>query len=155
MRQAPRKPPWAHGQAKGIPVSHPDPDHIDDKDPRYASGAMFGRLWRGYLRPHRWLMLFAFLVMTVEGSTLGLLSYSLKPLFDKVLKAARAAEVPHVVYLTALPTTVPDTEAAMADWHQAVSRHVNQTGGLQAAPAIGALANAWDAWKRLWIALDL
>ncbi len=65
-------------------MSHPDPDHIDDKDPRYASGALFGRLWHGYLRPHRWLMALAFVVMTVEGSTLGLLSYSLKPLFDQV-----------------------------------------------------------------------
>lgn len=59
------------------------PDH-SDKDPRYSSGALFRRLWRGYLRPHRWLMALAFVVMTIEGSTLGLLSYSLQPLFDQV-----------------------------------------------------------------------
>lgn len=56
----------------------------DGDDPRYGSRALFGRLWRLYLRPYRWLMLCAFVVMTVEGSTLGLLSYALQPLFDEV-----------------------------------------------------------------------
>ncbi len=54
------------------------------RDARYASGALFGRLWKTYLRPHRWVMAAAFVVMTIEGSTLGLLSYALKPLFDTV-----------------------------------------------------------------------
>ncbi len=61
----------------------PIPEDSED-DRRYASRALFGRLWRTYLYPHRWLMALAFVVMTVEGSTLGLLSYLLKPLFDKV-----------------------------------------------------------------------
>ncbi|MFO1202958.1 MAG: ABC transporter ATP-binding protein [Tabrizicola sp.] len=50
----------------------------------YTSRELFGRFWRTYLRPHLGLMALAFLVMTVEGSTLGLLSYMLEPLFDKV-----------------------------------------------------------------------
>ena len=45
---------------------------------------LFGRFWRSYLRPYLPVMLIAFLVMMIEGSTLGLLSYMLEPLFDRV-----------------------------------------------------------------------
>lgn len=50
----------------------------------YSSRELFGRFWRSYLRPYLPVMLVAFLVMMVEGSTLGLLSYMLEPLFDTV-----------------------------------------------------------------------
>jgi ATP-binding cassette, subfamily B, bacterial MsbA len=50
----------------------------------YPSRELFVRFWRGYLRPHLGLMVLAFLVMSVEGSTLGLLAYLLEPLFDQV-----------------------------------------------------------------------
>jgi ATP-binding cassette, subfamily B, bacterial MsbA len=50
----------------------------------YPSRELFGRFWRGYLRPHVGLLVLAFLVMAVEGSTLGLLAFLLEPLFDKV-----------------------------------------------------------------------
>jgi ATP-binding cassette, subfamily B, bacterial MsbA len=50
----------------------------------YSSRELFARFWRRYLRPHLPLLILAFLVMTIEGSTLGLLSYMLEPLFDKV-----------------------------------------------------------------------
>ena len=50
----------------------------------YTSRELFGRFWRGYLRPHLPVMALAFLVMMIEGSTLGLLSYMLEPLFDRV-----------------------------------------------------------------------
>ncbi len=51
---------------------------------RYTSRELFGRFWRQYLRPHLPVMALAFLVMMIEGSTLGLLSYMLEPLFDRV-----------------------------------------------------------------------
>jgi ATP-binding cassette subfamily B protein/subfamily B ATP-binding cassette protein MsbA len=54
-------------------------------DPAYRSSRLFGRLWHGYLRPHRLRMAAAFAVMAVEGSTLAALSWLLKPLFDQVL----------------------------------------------------------------------
>ncbi|MFN3276372.1 MAG: ABC transporter ATP-binding protein [Paracoccus sp. (in: a-proteobacteria)] len=41
-------------------------------------------MWLDYLHPHRAAMLVAFLLMTVEGSTLALISWMLKPLFDRV-----------------------------------------------------------------------
>ncbi|WP_278875981.1 ABC transporter ATP-binding protein [Paracoccus yeei] len=45
---------------------------------------LFPRMWRDYLRPHWLKILLALLFLIVEGSTLGLLSWMLKPLFDKV-----------------------------------------------------------------------
>ncbi|MDF3604825.1 ABC transporter transmembrane domain-containing protein [Paracoccus sp. DMF-8] len=49
-----------------------------------ATGPLFGRMWRDYLRPYWPRILLAFIFLVVEGSTLGLLSWMLKPLFDRV-----------------------------------------------------------------------
>ena len=54
-----------------------------------SSRVLLGRLWRDYLRPHRWMMSLALLLMVVEGSTLGALSWLLEPLFDKVFAGGR------------------------------------------------------------------
>lgn len=51
----------------------------------YPSRELFLRFWRGYLRPHLGLLLAALALMALEGSTLGMLSYLIKPLFDEVL----------------------------------------------------------------------
>jgi ATP-binding cassette subfamily B protein/subfamily B ATP-binding cassette protein MsbA len=48
------------------------------------SAALFGRLWRGYLVPHRGLMALSVAILLIEGATLGALSWLLKPLFDSV-----------------------------------------------------------------------
>lgn len=45
---------------------------------------LFGRMWRDYLRPYRKRILLALMFLVIEGSTLGLLSWMLKPLFDRV-----------------------------------------------------------------------
>lgn len=45
---------------------------------------LIGRLWHGYLRKHLPLMIVAFVILIIDGSTLGMLSYLLKPLFDTV-----------------------------------------------------------------------
>ncbi|WP_456386312.1 ABC transporter ATP-binding protein [Profundibacter sp.] len=42
------------------------------------------RLWRDYLKPHIWWMLAALVLMVMEGSSLGILSYMLQPMFDNV-----------------------------------------------------------------------
>ena len=52
-------------------------------DPRYRSSRLFGRLWRGYLKPHAGLMVLAFLFLMADGATLGLLSAVLEPLYRK------------------------------------------------------------------------
>ncbi len=49
-----------------------------------TSTQLFGRLWRGYLRKHIGWLALAMLLMIIEGSTLGLLSYMLQPMFDVV-----------------------------------------------------------------------
>jgi ATP-binding cassette subfamily B protein/subfamily B ATP-binding cassette protein MsbA len=56
----------------------------------YPSRELLGRFWRGYLRPHLPLLLVAFFLMALEGSTLGLLSFMIKPLFDQVFAAGGA-----------------------------------------------------------------
>ena len=45
---------------------------------------LFGRLWQDYLRRYWPRMGFAAVLMVIEGSTLALLSWMLKPLFDRV-----------------------------------------------------------------------
>ncbi|WBU52235.1 ABC transporter ATP-binding protein [Paracoccus sp. SCSIO 75233] len=45
---------------------------------------LFKRIWRDYLRAHWPRMGVAFFFMVVEGSTLAVLSWMLKPLFDRV-----------------------------------------------------------------------
>jgi len=50
----------------------------------YSSAALFGRMWRGYLFRHWPKMVLAALLMVLEGSSLGVLSWMLEPLFDKV-----------------------------------------------------------------------
>lgn len=54
---------------------------------------LFRRLWTGYLRRHSPTMALAFLFMIAEGSTLGLLSWMLKPLFDRVFTGGDANAV--------------------------------------------------------------
>ncbi|MDO5643605.1 MAG: ABC transporter ATP-binding protein [Paracoccus sp. (in: a-proteobacteria)] len=49
-----------------------------------ARSTLFGRVWRDYLREHWARMSVALLFMIIEGSTLAVLSWMLKPLFDKV-----------------------------------------------------------------------
>ncbi len=46
---------------------------------------LLGRLWRTYLKKHWPWLVFAAILMTIEGSMLGLLSYALQPMFDRVL----------------------------------------------------------------------
>ena len=50
----------------------------------YHSRHLAARMWRDYLAPHRARMAIAFVLMVIEGSTLAVLSWMLKPLFDKV-----------------------------------------------------------------------
>jgi ATP-binding cassette subfamily B protein/subfamily B ATP-binding cassette protein MsbA len=55
------------------------------QDNTYPAIGLVVRLWHGYLKRHwRWLIL-AVVLMIIEGSTLGILSYTLQPMFDRVL----------------------------------------------------------------------
>ncbi|MBR9765175.1 MAG: ABC transporter ATP-binding protein [Rhodobacteraceae bacterium] len=51
----------------------------------HVPGRVLGKwLWKGYLRKHSWALLAAFLLMSLEGSMLGALSWMMKPMFDTV-----------------------------------------------------------------------
>ncbi|WP_198650482.1 ABC transporter ATP-binding protein [Saccharospirillum mangrovi] len=51
------------------------------------------RLWRDYIKPHwPWLIIAAILV-TVEGSALGLLSYLVQPMFDRIFVDGNEGDV--------------------------------------------------------------
>ena len=45
---------------------------------------LFAWIWRGYLRRYSGIMVIAMILMAIEGAMLGLLSYMMKPLFDRV-----------------------------------------------------------------------
>ncbi|MGG7643797.1 ABC transporter ATP-binding protein [Rhodovulum sp. YNF3179] len=60
--------------------------HIGDSD----GGVIARWLWRGYLREHLPIILFALLLMSIEGGTIGLLSYMVKPMFDEVFVGANS-----------------------------------------------------------------
>ena len=49
-----------------------------------GDGPLVRWFWARYLRPESGLLALAFLIMVIEGSTLGALSYMLEPLFDRV-----------------------------------------------------------------------
>ena len=59
-------------------------------DPAYSSKALFTRMWRSYLRQHWLKMVLATVLMMIEGSALGALSWLLEPLFDKVFVEGRS-----------------------------------------------------------------
>ncbi len=71
--------------AESPPLTKP-PESLPAKGD-YRSGPLFRRLWHGYLKQNAGMMALAFVLMMIEGSTLGLLSYSLTPLFDRVFVA--------------------------------------------------------------------
>ena len=49
-----------------------------------TSGELFGWLWRNYLRQHWPWLAVALVLMVLEGSTFGLLSYMMQPMFDNI-----------------------------------------------------------------------
>ncbi|WP_460274720.1 ABC transporter ATP-binding protein [Celeribacter sp. ULVN23_4] len=61
--------------------------------PEIPSRKLIGWLWSTYLNRHIPLVVVALVLMSLEGSMLGALSYLIKPMFDKVLVAGQAEAV--------------------------------------------------------------
>ena len=59
--------------------------HVPPPPP--TSRALMGRLWREYVARHWPTIALAFVLMVIEGSTVGLLSWMLQPIFDLVFVA--------------------------------------------------------------------
>ncbi|MFN4155289.1 MAG: ABC transporter ATP-binding protein [Paracoccaceae bacterium] len=62
-------------------------------DPAAGDGPLVRWFWRSYLLPQSGLLALAFLIMVIEGSTLGALSYLLEPLFDRVFGSGGSGEL--------------------------------------------------------------
>ncbi len=56
-----------------------------------ANPSLLRRFWSSYIHQHIWGILLCLLLMIIEGSALGALSYLLKPLFDVVFTAGGEA----------------------------------------------------------------
>lgn len=70
---------------------------MKEQQPRHENSAVLTRwIWKGYLR-HYWpMLLVAFLLMTVEGGMLGLMSYMIEPMFDRIFLAGERGSIPLV-----------------------------------------------------------
>ncbi len=55
--------------------------------------SLFRWIWRDYMRRYRWMMAAALLLMSVEGSMMGALSYLVRPMFDKIFVGGQAQSV--------------------------------------------------------------
>ena len=65
----------------------------DDKKP------LLKWFWNSYVREHFWVLSIALIFMSIEGSMLGLLSYSIKFLFDNVLVSKDTSSIVFVAVL--------------------------------------------------------
>jgi ATP-binding cassette, subfamily B, bacterial MsbA len=54
------------------------------KTGNYSQGELFKWIWSDYLRQYKTLIILVILLMAIEGSTFGLLSYFIEPMFDQV-----------------------------------------------------------------------
>ncbi|WP_106744953.1 ABC transporter ATP-binding protein [Yoonia maritima] len=66
----------------------PAPIPPTDKKKSQSAFSLFWWLWKDYLRPHKWLLVAALILMAIEGSMLALLSRMVQPMFDDVFAAA-------------------------------------------------------------------
>ena len=66
----------------------PAPIPPTDKSKSQSAFSLFWWLWKDYLRPHKWLLIAALILMAIEGSMLALLSRMVQPMFDDVFAAA-------------------------------------------------------------------
>ncbi|MGB8621231.1 MAG: ABC transporter ATP-binding protein [Paracoccaceae bacterium] len=64
-----------------------------DATPQEPPGPLVRWLWRGYLKRHVPVMLVALVLMTIEGSMAGVLSYTVKPMFDEVFVAGNRGAI--------------------------------------------------------------
>ena len=58
-----------------------------------SSAYMLRWIWQGYLRQHRVLLFAVLAMMIIEGSTLGILSYMMQPMFDNIFVGGQAGQI--------------------------------------------------------------
>ncbi len=67
-------------------------------DPDVNPIALLRWMWRAYLQPYRLILLAALLLMSVEGSMMGAISYLIQPMFDTVFVGGNASAVIWVAF---------------------------------------------------------
>nr|WP_103334051.1 ABC transporter ATP-binding protein [Pseudotabrizicola formosa] len=72
-------------------LSAPPARDLPPPSPHSGDGPLVRWFWARYLRPEAGLLALAFVIMVIEGSTLGALSYLLEPLFDRVFGSGGSA----------------------------------------------------------------
>ncbi len=70
-------------KAKGVSVTNSTENQLKT-DENSTSKELLGRVWGDYLKRHVWWLLVAFFFMAIEGGALGVLSYMLEPMFNRV-----------------------------------------------------------------------
>ena len=50
----------------------------------YSQSQLFKWIWSDYLKDYKVMIIIAIILMIIEGSTFGLLSYFIEPMFDQV-----------------------------------------------------------------------
>lgn len=72
----------------------PPTDRASDRVPDLAdSRRLLVRMWHDYLRPHLGLMIVTFVLMAIDGSTLGFMSWQVRPLFDDVFASGETGDL--------------------------------------------------------------
>ncbi len=77
---------------------------MDNKNatPTTDARGLFLWLWRGFLNNHKWILIGAALLMVLEGSTLGLISYMMQPMFDSAFASGDSATLMSIGVIFAL-----------------------------------------------------
>ncbi|MGR3468092.1 MAG: ABC transporter ATP-binding protein [Shimia sp.] len=60
---------------------------------RARDRAQFAWLWRTYVWPLRWWLAAAFVLMAIEGAVLGVVSYLMQPMFDRIFVAGQTSAI--------------------------------------------------------------
>ncbi|MCY4100054.1 MAG: ABC transporter transmembrane domain-containing protein, partial [Rhodobacteraceae bacterium] len=64
-----------------MPITSP---RLTQESESHPSGKLFRWLWSYYLKSQTNKIAFALIFMTIQGSTLGALSYMIEPMFDEI-----------------------------------------------------------------------
>jgi len=69
----------------------PPPVPLTGKEKSQSASALFLWLWRDYLRPYKWYLALAILIMMIEGAMTPLLARMVVPMFEDVFAARNEA----------------------------------------------------------------
>ncbi|HBS49257.1 MAG TPA: ABC transporter ATP-binding protein, partial [Rhodobacteraceae bacterium] len=81
--------------------------------PQTPSRELMVWIWRGYLRKHLGVILFAVFFMVLEGGSVGAISYMMKPMFDEIFIQGNSGALFGVAVIFLLIFTVRGVSGAI------------------------------------------